>query len=420
MLGSKTLAVPLAAGAVFILFSATNGYQVGALTGLERYRALVAPAALCSLLTILGAATGALTGGVTGAIVGLSLAAVVRWYLHHRALQREICDLGIAKHSPGSWKELSLLSGFAIPAALSGYLMIPGLWFANAMLVRQPDGYAHMAHYAAAQTLRVMVMFVPLLMNSVGLAILNVRGANIQGADAAVHRMNRVALTGSTAAVALLVAVCGPFILRIFGSDFAASDHSVLWILLASTIFESALLSSLQPIQAAGRMWLALVAIAIPWQAVFVASAYILIPRFAAAGLALAYLIGIATALLATTIAAASIHQPARPANAPPGSNRFQRENTMSILRFLSDLPRLARWVHTQYHVRKDPVAYARSLGVTIGEGSWLYGGDLGMFGSEPYLITIGKNVQIANEVRFITHDGMAIVLRARHPGIST
>jgi O-antigen/teichoic acid export membrane protein len=120
-------------------------------------------------------------------------------------------------------------------------------------------------------------------MNSLGLAILNkVRGGNVAAA-AAVQRMNRVALTGSTAAVALLVAVCGPFILRIFGSDFAASDHSVLWILLASTIFESALLSSLQPIQAAGRMWLALVAIAIPWQAVFVASAYLLIPRFAAA-----------------------------------------------------------------------------------------------------------------------------------------
>lgn len=33
-------------------------------------------------------------------------------------------------------------------------------------------------------------------------------------------------------------------------------------------------------------------------------------------------------------------------------------------------------------------------------------------FGSEPYLITIGDNVRIANGVRFVTHDGGICVLR--------
>lgn len=90
----------------------------------------------------------------------------------------------------------------------------------------------------------------------------------------------------------------------------------------------------------------------------------------------------------------------------------------MSIRSALAEMARLIRWVHTQYRVRRDPVSYARSLGVTIGEGSHLYGGDTGMFGSEPYLVTLGKNCHIANEVRFITHDGMSIVLRGRHPDI--
>lgn len=90
----------------------------------------------------------------------------------------------------------------------------------------------------------------------------------------------------------------------------------------------------------------------------------------------------------------------------------------MSILSTLGELWRLARWVHTQYRVRRDPVDYARSLGVTIGEGSHIYGGDTGTFGSEPYLVTLGKRCHIANDVRFITHDGMSIVLRGRHPDI--
>ncbi len=410
MLGSAKLALPLALGAVFILFYAINSYQVGALTGLERYRALVAPAAVCTLLTIACIALGAKYGGVSGAIAGLSLASAVRWYLHQRALKAECLKASIAVSLQGIRRELPLLYHFAIPAALSGYLMIPGLWITNAWLVLQPDGYTQLAHYAAALTLRLMVMFVPALMNSVGLSILNhARGGSAGGSYATVHRLNRVALTSTTAALALLVALCGRSVLGIFGRDFASGGDGVLWLLLASAVVESVLLGSFQAIQAAGRMWLALGAIAVPWQAVFVGSAYFLIPRFGAAGLAAANLIGVCTALLATSIAAAAIHSK---------SHRLVEENGMAWLGKFAEVFRLARWVNTQYRVRKNPVAYARSLGVTIGEGSHLYGGDTGTFGSEPYLVTIGKNCHIGHEVRFITHDGMAIVLRAHHPDI--
>jgi len=407
VLGSQSLAAPLAIGAVFVIFYAANSYQVGALTGLERYRALAAPAAVCTLLTVIFVGLGAKYGGVTGAIAGLSFATGIRWYLHQRALKTEFRKAGIAVSTQGIWQELPLLYSFAIPAALSGYLMIPALWLTNAWLVRQPDGYAHLAQYMAAQTLRLMVMFVPLLMNSVGLSVLNnVRRGNAAGSYASVHRMNRIALTGSTAVAAWLVAACGYYILRIFGRGFASSGNSVLWILLAAAVVESASLGYFQTIQAAGRMWLALFTIAIPWQATFVASAFFLVPRFGAAGLAGAYLAGMSVALVATAITAGLTAKDSR------------RKNNMSIFKILAEVPRLARWLHTQYSVRKDPVAYARSLGVVIGEGTRLYGGDTGTFGTEPYLVTIGKNCHIANEVRFITHDGMAIVLRAHHPDI--
>ncbi len=90
----------------------------------------------------------------------------------------------------------------------------------------------------------------------------------------------------------------------------------------------------------------------------------------------------------------------------------------MSLIGTVRELRRLAAWAHTQYRVRRDPVGYARSLGVTIGEGSHIYGGDTGTFGSEPYLVSLGRNCHIAHDVRFITHDGMAIVLRGRYPDI--
>ncbi len=405
-LGSPKLALPLAVGGVFILFYAANSYQVGALTGLERYRALVLPAAFCMLLTLAAIAAGAKMGGVTGAVAGLSAATAIRWYLHQRTLKSECQKAGIAIASAGIWREAPLLYGFALPAALSGLLMIPGMWITNAWLVRQPDGYIQLAHYAAALTLRLLVMFVPALLNSVGLSMLNhSRQESRVGSFAAVHRLNRSALTGSTAAAALLVALGGRSLLSIFGSGFAAAGGSILWLLLASAVVESIFLGYFQIVQSAGRMWMALGVIAVPWQLAFVGSAYFLIPRYGARGLAASYLIGISAALLATRIAAARLQEAGE-------------EKSMSLLGSFAEVLRLARWVRTQYFVRRNPVGYARSIGVTIGEGTQLYGGETGTFGSEPYLVTIGKYCHIAHEVRFITHDGMAGILRTRYPDI--
>jgi len=40
------------------------------------------------------------------------------------------------------------------------------------------------------------------------------------------------------------------------------------------------------------------------------------------------------------------------------------------------------------------------------------YGIDRGMFGSEPWLISLGDNVYVTAGVRFITHDGGTLILR--------
>jgi acetyltransferase-like isoleucine patch superfamily enzyme len=79
---------------------------------------------------------------------------------------------------------------------------------------------------------------------------------------------------------------------------------------------------------------------------------------------------------------------------------------------------RAVRWAHRNYRVRRDPVGYARSLGVTIGEGCLLLATDGSTWGSEPYLITIGDHVLITAGVRFATHDGAIWVYRESHPDI--
>lgn len=52
---------------------------------------------------------------------------------------------------------------------------------------------------------------------------------------------------------------------------------------------------------------------------------------------------------------------------------------------------------------KANPLAYARGIGVKIGEGTKLI--DNPSWGSEPYLISIGNNTLISGGVTFITHD---------------
>ncbi|HEX4436216.1 MAG TPA: acyltransferase [Solirubrobacteraceae bacterium] len=75
------------------------------------------------------------------------------------------------------------------------------------------------------------------------------------------------------------------------------------------------------------------------------------------------------------------------------------------------------RKLHEHTSFKRDPIGYHRRQGVHIGERLDLIGGHPKTFGSEPYLITIGDDVTISNEVVFITHDGGLRVIRHEHPG---
>lgn len=79
------------------------------------------------------------------------------------------------------------------------------------------------------------------------------------------------------------------------------------------------------------------------------------------------------------------------------------------LLRRATDL-----WL--RWRLRHDAVAYARTLGVGIGENCRLIKFQRATFGSEPYLIRLGNHVTVAAGVRFVTHDGGVWVFREAEP----
>lgn len=64
----------------------------------------------------------------------------------------------------------------------------------------------------------------------------------------------------------------------------------------------------------------------------------------------------------------------------------------------------------------RNPVKYAKRIGVNFGQGLHLYGHI--KWGSEPWIITIGNNVHLTDGIRFVTHDGGTLILRDRIPDL--
>ena len=78
----------------------------------------------------------------------------------------------------------------------------------------------------------------------------------------------------------------------------------------------------------------------------------------------------------------------------------------------------LIRSRRERQRMHNDPVGYARSLGVQVGDDCRFLGVDGWTFGSEPYLIRIGNHVTITGGVRFVTHDGGVWVFRGAEPDL--
>ena len=64
------------------------------------------------------------------------------------------------------------------------------------------------------------------------------------------------------------------------------------------------------------------------------------------------------------------------------------------------------------------PIKYAKFLGVTMKGKVTIYGSSYKMFSSEPFLVTLGDNVYISLDAKFICHDGAVLPFRKEIPDL--
>jgi len=291
MLKAPHLAFALMIGSGFIFFSSINGYQTGGLSGLEAYRSLAKAGVISGIVAVVAISFGAWWGGLNGALIGLSTSALVRCAIHHSWLRLESEARGITSQARGSLRqEKTIILRFALPAAIAGCYMMPMMWLANSFLVRQPGGYGEMALYAAANNFRILGLFLPNVINNVGLSVLN----NEKSKGDMTHynrvfRSNVLYIFFVSLGSVLVIGIFGRLLLQLFGKEFGAG-HVLLWLLLVASIFESVTIALYQYVQSQAQIWLSFFSITVPRDTFLVVAAYYLVQSYGGAGLAVAYM----------------------------------------------------------------------------------------------------------------------------------
>jgi O-antigen/teichoic acid export membrane protein len=296
LLAAQTLNAPhlvneLRLGCGLLFLNALNGAQTGALAGFEAFKTIAQINLVRGLLNFPVMIAGVWLFGLPGVIGAMVVVAAVGWWINQRALQQECRRAGVIVTYRGVKTEWSVLWRFSVPAFLSGAMVGPATWVASTILVNQPNGYAEMGVFNAANQWRTALFFLPGIFGSVNLPVLS---SLLGFRDVAASRKVLInTIIGSaivTLPVAALLVFFSGHIMAFYGTKFI--DRGEVLSITALTIALLAVQTPVgQVITAAGRMWLGMV-MNLGWALVLLMGTWLLLRQgWGATGLALAYLI---------------------------------------------------------------------------------------------------------------------------------
>jgi O-antigen/teichoic acid export membrane protein len=279
-LASHTLAAPhltrllqISAGLLFL--SALTGAQTGVLAGFEAFKTIARVNFWAGIANFPLMVIGVSLAGITGAVWGLVAGMLVNWLLNHVAITMEAQRANGPATYSDCLQEWKILWKFSFPAVLAGVMAGPVNWVCNAMLVNQPNGYAEMGIFNAANQWRMAILFVPGAVGAIVLPVLsNLHGVGDHLSYRRVFWYN-ILLNGSVSlSIALLVSLLAPIIMGTYGKGFE-SGHIVLVLLSLSAVLNATIGVIGQSIASAGKMWWGMLLNAL-WSFVLLGSMWLL------------------------------------------------------------------------------------------------------------------------------------------------
>jgi len=288
-LGAPGLSKPLMMSSLLLLLGSINGAQSGVFAGFEAFKRLAQINSVSGLATFIFMIVGVSLGGVDGAVIGLVLSQAFNCFLNFLGLRKEARDSRVPLGYKDCQREWNVLWKFSLPAVLSGLMIGPVNWICNAILVNQPDGYAQMGIFNAANQWFWVLLFLPSILGQAALPLLSEKHALNDVGETRRILYFSVKLNGL---VTLPLVLFGSFasyhIMSFYGRDFADAWPTLVLVLVTAGII--AILTPVgQVLAASGRMWLQ-GAMNLGWAFCFVLCTWLLI-EWGSLGIATARLI---------------------------------------------------------------------------------------------------------------------------------
>lgn len=293
-LAEHTLAAPqlagfLQIGSLYLLLTAVNGAQIGALSGFEAFKAIANISLWSGLANFPLMVGGVYIDGIRGAIWALVIAAGVNWLLNHIAIRKECAKACVPYSYKGCWIEKPILWRFSIPAMVSSMFFAPTEWVLNAMIVNQPGGYGQIGLFNAAKQWQLLILYLPGVISNTTLPILsNLLGEGNRGQFNKMVAINTLILTGTALATALPIAIFSGYIMGAYGHDFTVGKNVLLLVTVYSVLWAANIVTG-QVLWSTGSSKLAMILAALR-AGILLGTFYFITPKNAY-GLALAFTI---------------------------------------------------------------------------------------------------------------------------------
>jgi len=226
---------------------------------------------------------GAIAGQMLANLFGLALLAGRIWPLAQQRFR------GFVRPSM-SRPLMRVMAGFTLPTLVMTLLNLPGYWWISTMIARHAD-FAEAGFFSAAYTIAQLIFLLPLALYTPAMTFMSEAHAGNQP-----ELFSRLAganlrwMWAMTLPLALAGALASPLIIKlVFGKAFSAAIAPAFVMSLAALLMvNTGLLNT--AIIAAGHAWQGCL-IALLWAAVFFLAGQFCIPRWGAAGGAVAFTI---------------------------------------------------------------------------------------------------------------------------------
>jgi O-antigen/teichoic acid export membrane protein len=259
-MAARTLSAPhlapmLQISAITVALGVVNSVQSCSLAGCEAFRTSSVINIVCTIAQTVLVLIGAWFWKLPGAVAALALSMVATVAVTRWVVTQEWKRFNIKLNWHESWGEWRVLIRYSLPTFLSGLSVGPVVWGCNAMLANQPDGYAQLGIYNAANQWQSAIQFLPALIGTAILPVMSERhgSGDLLGGVRVMKRM--MAMTAVLVVpITLLICACSPWIMRGYGLSFVSGYRT-----LCLSVVTAALLAVMTPVgqylAASGRMW---------------------------------------------------------------------------------------------------------------------------------------------------------------------